>query len=309
MTKAQIIGKVSRGVHKVGFIFKKHSPELLLAAGIAGVITSTVVACKATTKLEKVLEKPKDTLDKIHEYVEETGYSDEYTEADYKKDVAVTYVQSGVAVAKLYAPAVVVGAVSIAAILASHNIMRKRNLAIAAAYTALDRSFKEYRGRVIERFSKELDQELKYDIKVKEIEETVTNEDGSESVVKKTVNAADPANISPYARFFDETCRGWVKNADRNKFFLLQQQNYLNDKLKRQGYLFLNDMYTALGMDVTPIGQIVGWIYDEGNPIGDNCVDFGLFDIENEAKRLFINGHERSVLIDPNVDGVVYDLL
>ena len=92
-------------------------------------------------------------------------------------------------------------------------------------------------------------------------------------------------------------------------FFLQQQQNYLNDKLKRQGYLFLNDAYKALGFDVTKAGQVVGWIYDENHPIGDNYVDFGIFNINSEAARRFVNGLEKCIWLDFNVDGDILDLI
>lgn len=108
------------------------------------------------------------------------------------------------------------GGLSITAILTSNNILRKRNIALAAAYTALDKSFKEYRGRVIERFGKELDRELKYNIKAKEVEETVVSEDGSEVVEKKTIELADPNTYSPYAEFYDDGCSGWTKDPEAN---------------------------------------------------------------------------------------------
>ena len=143
-------------------------------------------------------------------------------------------------------------------------------------------------------------------------EETVkigTDENGEETSVKKTVKAMNPNDISEYARFFDESCSSWNKSQFHNQMFLKQQQNYANDLLKAQGYLFLNDVYKMLGMDVAPYGQVVGWIYDEKNPVGDNFVDFGLYDLNDEAKRLFINGRERTILLDFNVDGNILDLI
>lgn len=309
MSKAEIMNKMSRNLHKFGFKFKKHSPEILAVAGVVGIVASGVMACKASTKLSGVIEETKEQLDQVHDYVEKNGFSDKYTEEDSKKDTAIIYTQTAVKLVKLYGPAVILGTLSITAMLTSNKILRKRNIALAAAYTTVDKAFKDYRGRVIERFGEELDRELKYNLKAKEIEEVVTDENGEETTVKKTVKAMNPNDISEYARFFDESCSSWNKSQFHNQMFLKQQQNYANDLLKSQGYLFLNDVYKMLGMDVAPYGQVVGWIYDEKNPVGDNFVDFGLYDLNDEAKRLFINGRERTILLDFNVDGNILDLI
>ena len=309
MSKAEIMNKMSRNLHKFGFKFKKHSPEILAIAGVVGIVASGIMACKASTKLSGVIEETKEQLDQVHDYVEKNGFSDKYTEEDSKKDTAIIYTQTAVKLVKLYGPAVILGTLSITAMLTSNKILRKRNIALAAAYTTVDKAFKDYRGRVIERFGEELDRELKYNLKSKEIEEIVTDENGEETSVKKTVKAMNPNDISEYARFFDESCSCWNKSQFHNQMFLKQQQNYANDLLKAQGYLFLNDVYKMLGMDVAPYGQVVGWIYDEKNPVGDNFVDFGLYDLNDEAKRLFINGRERTILLDFNVDGNILDLI
>ena len=309
MSKAEIMNKMSRNLHKFGFKFKKHSPEILAVAGVVGIVTSGIMACKASTKLSGVIEETKEQLDQVHDYVEKNGFSDKYTEEDSKKDTAIIYTQTVVKLVKLYGPAVILGTLSITAMLTSNKILRKRNIALAAAYTTVDRAFKDYRGRVVERFGEELDRELKYNLKSKEIEEVVTDENGEETTVKKTVKAMNPNDISEYARFFDESCSSWNKSQFHNQMFLKQQQNYANDLLKAQGYLFLNDVYKMLGMDVAPYGQVVGWIYDEKNPVGDNFVDFGLYDLNDESKRLFINGRERTILLDFNVDGNILDLI
>lgn len=306
MKKLEIMNSMTRSFHRVGFKIKKYSPEILVGAGIVGVVGSTIMACKATTKLDEVLEEPKDKIEKIHELMENPHLvteGKEYTEEDGKKDLTIMYTQSALKVAKLYAPAVVLGTVSIAAIVSGHHILRKRNFALAAAYATIDKGFKEYRERVIERFGEELDKELKYNIKAKEIEETVVNEDGTETTVKKTVNVANLSEYSDYAKFFDDGCNGWTKDPEFNLMFLKDQQRFANDLLKSKGHLFLNEVYDMLGIPRTQAGQIVGWIYDEKHPIGDNEVDFGIYNVYNEANRNFVNGYERTILLDFNVDG------
>ena len=311
MSKTELLSTVSRNVHKVGFIFKKHSPEILMVAGVVGVVTSAVMACKATTKLSGILEESKKEIDQIHEYVEANGYSEKYTEEDSKKDLVISYTKMSMKLVKVYAPSVILGLLSITSILASNNIIRKRNMALAAAYAAIDSNFKDYRNRVVERFGKELDRELKYNIKPKEIEETIIDEEGNEVVVKKTVNNAEINLPSEYAKVFDEFSSCWTKDADYNLTFLRRIQDQANDKLRLRGHLFLNEVYDMLDIPRTKAGAIVGWIYDPNRENSDSYVDFGLYDnlINDESKRLFINGNERSVLLDFNVDGVIYDLL
>lgn len=313
MAKSNFMNSVSRSFHKVGFQIKKHSPEILLVTGVVGTVASAVLACKATTKINTILEHTKEDVNTIHDCMEQ-GYvlSEEnvYSLEDGKKDLTIVYAKTGVELLKLYGPALVLGAASIGCILASNNIIHKRNVALAAAYTAVDNSFKDYRGRVVERFGKELDKELKYNIRAKEVEETVVNEDGTETVVTKTVNVADPnVTYSIYAKCFDETCLGWEKDPEYNLMFLRQQQSYFNDLLKSRGHVYLNEVHDALGMPRTKAGQIVGWVYDPSNPDIDNYIDFGIYDMYKEANRNFVNGYERSIWLDFNVDGNIYDLM
>ena len=309
MKKMEISNKLTRAFGKTKLKVKKYSPEILVVAGCIGVVGTVVSACKATTKLSAVLDEGKKNIDQLHDYVETHGYSEEYTEQDGKKDLAIMYTQTGLQLAKLYAPAVILGTLSITAILTSNNMLRKRNVALAAAYTAVNTSFKEYRGRVVERFGKELDRELRYNIKEKEVEETVVNEDGTETTVKKTVQVADPNTIDDTAKIWYEGNPGWSKDPEFNLMYLKKQQAYANDLLKSRGYLFLNEVYEILGFPRTAAGQQIGWIYDEKNPIGDNFVDFGIYDIHDEQKVNFVNGYERSIILEFNHDGNILEYI
>lgn len=309
--KNDLKNKMTRSLCKAKFKVKKHSPEILVVAGVIGTVTSAVMACRATTKLSKILDEAKETEKTISEGMESRYIADqEYTEEDGKKDLRITKVQTGLKVVKLYAPAVILGGLSITAMLTSNNILRKRNVSLAAAYAAVDKSFKEYRGRVKERFGEELDKELRYNIKAKEIEEVVKDEKtGKEKVQKKIVNVSELDDCSEYAKFYDCGCTGWTKDPELNLMFLRKQQDFLNDRLKAEGYLFLNDVYDALGIQKTKIGQIAGWIYDEKNPVGDNYIDFGIYDTHREANRRFVNGLERTILLDFNCDGDILDMM
>lgn len=309
MSKLAIFNNVTRTAHKIGFQLKKHSPEILAVAGTVGVVASTVMACKATTKLHDILEDSKNQVNQVHEVLENKSIpAEKYSEEDGKKDIAVIYTQTTLKVIKLYAPAVILGALSLTSILTSNKILRKRNVALAAAYTAVDKGFKEYRANVIERFGKDLDRELRFNVKAKEIEETVVNEKGEEETVKKVVNEA-AVGKSEYARFYDDGCKGWEKDPEYNLMYLRHVQDYLNDLLRSRGHVFLNEAYDQLGIPRTKAGAVVGWVYNEKDPVGDNYIDFGIYDPKDEKARDFVNGYERVILLDFNVDGYILDLI
>lgn len=300
--KTEIMKSVNGMASKTVMKLKKHSPEILVVAGIAGTVVSAVLACKATTKVAEILDETKGTLDTIHEGMETGAINgQEYTTEDGKKDTVVVYAQTGMKLAKLYAPAIILGTLSITSILASNNILRKRNVALGAAYAAIDKSFKEYRGRVIERFGEHVDTELKYGIKAKKFEEIeVDPETGKEKKVKKTVMVADPNLQSDYAVYFDSKCRNYETNPDYNRMFLKAQQAFANDKLQTRGHLFLNEVLDDLDLPRTPAGQIVGWTKD--GP--DGYVNFRIVEVERETED---GRHEPALLLDFNVEGNIWE--
>ena len=303
--KTEIIAKAGRLVSKAGLQIKKHSPEIFMVAGIAGTVASTVMACKATTKLNDILDETKKTVDVIHSGMENGNINNvEYTQEDGKKDLTITYTQTGIKLAKLYGPSVILGTLSIASIVNGHRILKKRNVALAAAYAVVDNGFKNYRKNVVERFGEAIDKELRYNIKAQEIETEVVDKKGNVKTQTEVVNVA--TEISDYARFFDEGCSAYEKDAEYNLMFLRRQQDYANDMLRSKGHLFLNEVYDMLGIPRSRTGAIAGWIYDEKHPIGDNYVDFGIYE-NREANRRFINGQEYNILLDFNCDGIIYD--
>ena len=308
INKNAIVEKASRTFCKAGLKLKKHSPEILVVGGVVGLVASGVMACKATTKLSAILDDSKEQIelfDKVAANPEMVN--EEYTVEDAEKDKKIVKVQTAVKVAKLYAPAVAIGMVSIGAIFASNNIMRKRNVALGAAYATVDQAFKDYRNRVVDRFGEELDKELRYNLKTKEVKETVEDENGKKKTVKKNIKYMDSPMPSEFAVIYDDGCAGWTKDPEDNKFFLIQQQRYANERLKRRGYLSLNEVYELLGFPSTKAGQVVGWLYDckDPNYKGDNFVDFGLYNVDYEPNRDFVNGYERNIILDFNVAPII----
>jgi hypothetical protein len=299
--------EIVKTINDIGLKLKKASPDILLVAGIAGTITATVLACKQSRKVDKIIQEKEDTMKTIEE-VKNSG-NPEYSEQDYKKDVAITYGKMIGDFIRLYGPAVILGTVSITAIISSHHILKKRNIALGAAYVALDKGFKAYRKNVVEEYGDEVDKAMRFGLTSKEV--TKTNKNGKTVTKKEKSESLTPEEIervSEYAKFFDCGNTGWTKDPEANLMFLRHQEQYANDILKTRGHLFLNEVYDMLGIPRTSAGQIVGWIYDEKNPVGDNFVDFGIYR-GSESTRRFVNGEERTILLDFNVDGPIYNLL
>lgn len=320
MKKTELTATLGRTVNKVGLQLKKRSPELLIVAGVIGTVTSAVMACKATLKVEEIMAESNETVEKIHEARTLDGQPSaknpesviEYSANDEKSDLAKVYIQTGLKLAHLYAPSVVLGALSITCFITSHNIMRKRCANLAAAYGTLDQAFKAYRKRVAERFGEEVEKEIRYNIKAKEIEKTIVDpETGEEKTVKETVKVmeGDPSAASPYAAEFSESNPNYCKDPEMSFAFLRAQQSYFNDLLRAKGHVFLNEVYDALGLPRTKAGAIVGWVYDSDAPVGDNYISFDMSSVNKEKVRDFINGVEPTIMLDFNVDGVILDLI
>lgn len=288
--------KLSRFIGKVGMKVAKRSPEILLVTGIGTGIASTVMACKATLKVDGVLDEHRQNMDNINEAIE--SYPDEYTLKDKKRDTAVVYGKTIGNFIKLYSPAIILGAISIASICGSYGIMRKRNVALTIAYGELMKNFSDYRARVKEKYGDDADREIIFGNREEEVE---TDADGNVTSVK-SVND----NIcSQYGKFFDSSNPNWEKAPEYNITFLSTVQQMFNDKLRARGHVFLNEVYEALGFDHTAAGAVVGWIWNGDE--GDNYIDFGIFDASKNANRRFVNGYENVILLDFNVDGVIYD--
>lgn len=280
---------ISRTVARNQLLLQKSSPRLLFGAGIVGVVGSTVLACRATLKMDEVLFEAQQNIE-VAKQLEHP----EYSEADRAKDIRIVKVQTVIKIAKLYGPAVIVGGVSIAALTKSHHILSSRNASLAAAYAALEKGFDEYRARVVAKYGEEADRDLRYGTR------EITIEEGGK---KKKVVRVGPGEPSIYARFFDVNSASWNKEPEYNLIFLKCQQNYVNDLLHARGHVFLNEVYDQLGIPRSKAGAVVGWVLGAG----DDFIDFGVFDDKSDRARDFVNGFEGAILLDFNVDGVIWD--
>lgn len=283
---------IGRTVARNALLAQRSSPGLLLGAGIVGAVAGTVLACRSTLKVDTVVNEAKEKLETAR-----TLQHEDYSERDRQKDISLIYVQTSVKVVKLYAPAIIVGGIAIACLTRSHSILTKRNAALTAAYAALEKGFDEYRARVVDRYGENVDRELRYGSERVEILDSKGK--------KKMVTRVAPGEPSIYARFFDEYSSSFNKEPEYNLIFLKAQQNYANDLLHARGHVFLNDVYDMLGIPRSQAGAVVGWLLAQ-NGTTDNFVNFGVFDGKDRAID-FVNGREGAILLDFNVDGVIYD--
>jgi hypothetical protein len=293
--KFQLPTAVTRTVSRTILKTRANSPTILFVGGVAGVVTSTVLACKATLKVDEVLDEHRKTAMNI-----KTVEHEHYGEIDRKHDLTLLYVQSAVKFTKLYGPAVILGSVSIGMLTKSHNILSKRNAALTAAYTALEKGFKDYRKRVVDEFGEDKDREFRFGKKT----ETILQEDTNG---KKKVNKTrfGDGGGSIYSKIFDEYNQNWDPHPEYNVLFLRGVQSQCNDRLQARGHLFLNDVYRDLGMEDTTEGAVVGWLADGD---GDGFVDFGIFEDKSMTRMHdFLIGREGGIMLDFNVDGTIFD--
>lgn len=291
-----IPNRISLPVGRKVLVLKKQSPHIFFVAGVAGAVISTVLACRATLKLSETLDEIQsdvETAKKRNNALDTLPLELERTADGYRQDLTYVYARGAVKLGRLYGPSILIGVASITALTGSHVQLTRRNAALMAAYTAIQTAFDEYRERVREELGAEKESDLYQSMTTK----TVVGDDGEE----KKVKVVDGSKYSLYAKFFDESSVHWKKDPEYNRLYIQCQQNYANDLLKSRGHVFLNEVYDMLGVDRTQAGQVVGWIW---NGEGDNYITFGIFEAENAR---FVNGTERSILLDFNVDGVIYD--
>lgn len=286
----------------------KRSPEILMVTAVVGVIGAMVEVAHATTKLDDIMEPAKEKINSIHEAHENPQLIPDgavYTDKDYHRDLALTYFQTGWKLTKLYLPSVLIGGLSITCIVGGHNILAQRNLILASAYEACDRAFKSYRERVAERYGKDAEKEIRYDLKTKQIEEETVDENGNKKKSKKkeTVMDGNLNDYSEYAFLFDESCEQWEDDAEYNKSFLIRMQEAFNEKfraLDKGEFICLNEVHDFVGKKRTKAGQFVGWVKGD-DEYADDYIDLGIFDVRRPRVADFINGYEKSIILDPNV--------
>lgn len=293
-----LIANSKRLAHKGAFLVRQKSPELLTAAGVAAVVTSGVLLVRSTIKAVPVIEDMRSDIEDVKSFEPTPDYS----ERDQQKDLVHVYRKYGLKLAKLYWPAVTTGVAGVVCFVGASHIQRQRNIALLAAYKAIESSYADYRAKVREERGEEEELDLYHNARVVEEKDEETGE-----VIKRRIAEGGP---TVYAKFFDEASPYWNKTPEFNLVFLRAKEKYFTDYLRAKGYVLLNEVYRELGIPETQAGAVVGWSIDAPN--SDGYVDFGIYDQDRKyaaSQRAFVNGDERSILLDFNVDGPVIGYL
>lgn len=309
MKKTELATKAGQILVKTKLGIKKHSPEILVAAGIGTGIVATIVACKQTIKANDIVAEARKSLQNIEDVKELAANNEvEYTEENEQEDRKTIGMQVAVGMVKTYALPVGLGVLSITCILAGHHILKKRNVALAAAYSALSTDFMNYRKRVVDKYGKDVDFMLKNGLEKQIIANRVVDpETGKVKETKEEVLTYEGDKLSQYARVFDEVgSTQWTPSADHNRAFLLMEQNYFNERIRTRGYIFLNEVYERLGFRPTKAGSVVGWVYQNADYEG---IDFGIFTAHTQKAAEFLEGTEPSIILDFNVQGDILSLV
>lgn len=309
MKETELATKAGQILVKTKLGIKKHSPEILVAAGIGTGIIAAIVACKQTIKANDIVAEARKSLQNIEDVKELAANNEvEYTEENEQEDRKTIGMQVAVGMVKTYALPVGLGILSITCILAGHHILKKRNVALAAAYSALSTDFMNYRKRVVDKYGKDVDFMLKNGLKKQIVANQVVDpETGEVKETKEEVLTYEGDKLSQYARVFDEVgSTQWTPSADHNRAFLLMEQNYFNERIRTRGYIFLNEVYERLGFRPTKAGSVVGWVYQNADYEG---IDFGIFTAHTQKAAEFLEGTEPSIILDFNVQGDILSLV
>lgn len=309
MKKTELATKASQILVKTKLGIKKHSPEILVVTGIGTGIVAAIIACKQTIKANDIVAEARKNLQNIEDVKELAANNEvEYTEEDEQTDRETIGKQITIGMVKTYALPVGLGILSITCILAGHHILKKRNVALAAAYSALSTDFMNYRKRVVDKYGKDVDFMLKNGLEKQIIANQVIDpETGEVKETKEEVLTYDGDKLSQYARIFDEVgSTQWTPSADHNRAFLLMEQNYFNERIRTRGYIFLNEVYERLGFRPTKAGSVVGWVYQNADYEG---IDFGIFTAHTQKAAEFLEGTEPSIILDFNVQGDILSLV
>lgn len=313
--KGNFLAKLGNKMGRTGLKLKKHSPDILFVGGMGLTIGGVIVACKATPKCTALLQKHKENMaevDACRKLAIEHPEENEYTVADQKKDTWLFRRDLAIGMIKTYAlPAAMITG-GLVCIGKSNRIFKKRYLGAAAAFAADHKELKAIKDRIFKEMGPDRGRAFLYgakDIDFVDIQTEQLDEDGNPITVTKPMNDVIDADtfsgVSQYAKYFDKKCKAWDPSPTHSLAYLKQVQSSLTDILLTRGHLFLNEVYDALGMPHTSDGAIVGWV----KGMGDDFVDFGVYNANLAVNRDFVNGYENICLLDFNVDGIIYDLI
>ena len=332
----KIIETIATVGNKIAFGCRKNGPQILLVFGIGGVVTGTIMACCAAKKSDAIAEKHDKMMEPIRkdaDIAKKAAAGEAVpegtvikSEQEIGREKAKVYVETGFEYAKAFAPAIIVEGLGIGCIIWGHKLQSDRIAGLGTALTASNAMLANYRANVVEKFGEEVDKEMLYGIKEKDVEVSTTDEEGNEIKVTEARTFMDlPQTSSQYVYFFDATSRYFEKDDPvANKLFLMNLERYMNEKLRNRaranggrGFMFLNEVLIEIWPDGSrneKKGQYLGWVYDEKHPVGDNYIDFGIF-YNDEGSQAYLNNKRFEEGLEPvaclcfNCDGDVLSLM
>lgn len=304
-------------ISKSALTVKKHLPEILTVVSALGTVAAVVLAVKESRKADAILEehdKKMEALRKVKENPEEyLAEGETYTEEDYRKDLIITYTETGKEFVKIYWKSALCALGSIVCGFSATGMLRSRNASLAALYMMTQNGWNEYRERVRDKFGEQQELDIFHGVDKEEIVETYVDEKGKEKTKKTTKTTVSP--LSPYtvifAEFNDDGTRNpnWSDDYEKNLMFLKAEQRYANDRLIAKGHIILAEIKERLGLPIKATDYVVGWFHDKLRPTGDNYIDFGIDRTPTHNFDNDIHDHNACVVLDFNVDGPILDYL
>lgn len=293
-----------RAISNLSVKTRENSPEILKVAGVVCFVGTVVLACKATLKVDEIFEEHNEKLDKIKDKAADEEVT-EYTPEDAKKDKVLVYAKTAGKLVKEYAPAIILGVVSVTCFCKSNDILKKRAVAATAAATAADAAYKGLRRKFVDKFGEETVYAVEHGIQAVEVEEETIDDKGKVKKTKKQIAVAD-GRSSMYTRYLTKSNNNWRGgNSDYIEMFLRGQQNWANDLLRSRKYssypyVTFNEILTMLDFDPCPEGMIVGW--DANSEKGDRYIQFDVREVNILNER---GEYEKAFAIDFNVEGII----
>lgn len=218
---------ISKVLSSVRTSMAKHSPEILTGIGIAGMITTTVMAVRATPKALILIEERK----------EEIG-AEKLEAMDMVKTTWACYI-----------PAAITGTLSVACLIGASSVNARRNAALATAYTLSESALKDYQGKVIEMFGEKKNEAVKDAVAKDKVEKN--------PVVTREVIITEKGNTLCY-----DAISGRYFKSDIEK--IKKAECELNRQMLDDMYVSLNDFYYEIGLDSVKLGDELGWNVDSG---------------------------------------------
>ena len=218
------LSKIAKGIR---MSISKHSPEILTGIGIAGMVTTTVMAVRATPKALILIEERKEEID-----------VDKLTPIELIKTTWTCYI-----------PAAITGGLSIICLIGASSVNTRRNAALATAYTLSESALKEYQGKVIETIGEKKEQSVRDAIAKDRIDKN--------PVSSREVIITEKGNTLCY-----DAVSGRYFKSDIDK--LKKAEIELNRRMRDEMYISLNEFYYEIGLNPISIGDDLGWNIDHG---------------------------------------------